>query len=331
MKRGRGARAGSAKGLLGAMAARLGLLLLTLALVSVLVFIGGQILPGDIGRTLLGPLADPGAVAGLNHRLGTDRPVLVQYSDWLRHAASGDFGTSLAFQAPVAPFIGHALRHSAALAGMALLLIVPSGLVLGIVAALRAGSRLDRAIVLASVSLATVPDFASALLLVIVFALWLPWFPITGTAPEGSGFWVAAHALVLPALPLVFTYVGYIARMARAGTLEALRADYTRTAVLKGLPDRIVLLRHVLPNALMPTITVVATQIGYLLGGLVVIESLFRIDGLGSLVLSAAKARDFPMLEAGVMTMAVVYGLSAAAGDLLQSVLDPRMRRPRPR
>ena len=313
------------------LAARAGLLAVTLAIVSLLVFVGGQILPGDIGRTLLGPLADAGAVAALNHQLGADRPAAIQYLDWLRHAAQGDFGTSLAFRAPVAPFIGHALLRSAALAAMALLMVVPIGVGLGILAALRAGSRVDRIIVLASVSFATIPDFASALLLMIVFALWLQWFPIVGTVPDGAGFWAAAHALVLPALPLVFTFTGYIARMARAGTIEALRSDYTRTAVLKGLPDRIVLLRHVLPNALMPTITVVATQIGYLLGGLVVIESLFHIDGLGSLVLSAAKARDFPMLEAGVMTMAVVYAVSAAAGDLLHGLLDPRLRRPRPR
>jgi peptide/nickel transport system permease protein len=307
--------------------ARAGLLVLTLWLVSAIVFAGGQVLPGDVGRTLLGPLADAQAVAAINHQYGTDRPLVVQYWDWLSHAVTGDFGTSVVLRAPVAPFVAAALKNSAALAAMALMLVVPIGIGTGVWAGLRAGSTTDRVIILTSVSAAIVPDFVTALVLMMVLGLWLDWFPITGAAPEGSGLLVSVYYLILPALPLVLIYNGYIARMARAGMVEALNADYTRTAVLKGLPMHKVLLGHVLRNALMPTIAVIATQIGYLLGGLVVIESLFHIQGLGNLVLSAAKARDFPMLEAGVMTMAAVYAISAAAGDLLQALLDPRLRR----
>ena len=313
------------------LAVRAALLLLTLWLVSAMVFAAGQVLPGDVGRTLLGPLADQGAVAAINHALGTDRPVLVQYAGWLAGVLRGDLGTSLALRAPVAPFLAAALRQSAMLAAVALVVVVPVGVGAGIWAGLKAGTATDRAIILLSVSLATVPDFVSALLLMIVFGLWLQWFPITGTAAADSGFWGGVHALVLPSLPLVLVFGGYLARMARAGMVEALGAEYTRTAVLKGLPMRTVLLRHVLRNALMPTITVVATQFGYFLGGLVVIESLFHIEGLGSLVLSAAKAHDFPMLEGGVMVMATVYALGAVAGDLLQAMLDPRLRRARAR
>jgi len=307
--------------------ARAGLLVLTLWLVSAIVFAGGQVLPGDVGRTLLGPLADAQAVAAINHQYGTDRPLVVQYWDWLSHAVTGDLGTSVVLRAPVAPFVAAALKNSAALAAMALMLVVPIGIGTGVWAGLRAGSTTDRVIILTSVSAAIVPDFVTALVLMMVLGLWLDWFPITGAAPEGSGLLVSVYYLILPALPLVLIYNGYIARMARAGMVEALNADYTRTAVLKGLPMHKVLLGHVLRNALMPTIAVIATQIGYLLGGLVVIESLFHIQGLGNLVLSAAKARDFPMLEAGVMTMAAVYAISAAAGDLLQALLDPRLRR----
>ncbi|GLS22226.1 peptide ABC transporter permease [Labrys miyagiensis] len=306
---------------------RLALLVLTLWLVSAAIFIGAQVLPGDVGRTLLGPLADAQAVAAINHQYGTDRPVFVQYWDWLSQALQGDFGTSLALRAPVAPFVIEALRNSAALAGVALLLVVPIGIGAGVWSGLRAGSLTDRLIILTSVSAAIVPDFVTALVLLMILALWLGWFPITGVAPDGSGLWAGIYYLILPALPLVLIYTGYIARMARAGMVEALGADYTRTAILKGLRTRTVLLRHVLRNALMPTITVIATQIGYLLGGLVVIESLFHIQGLGNLVLSAAKAHDFPMLEAGVMVMAAVYAIGAAVGDLLQAVLDPRLRR----
>ncbi len=171
------------------------------------------------------------------------------------------------------------------------------------------------------------PDFVSGLLLLIVFGLWLSWFPINGVAPDGADFWTNGYYLILPALPLVLNLAGYIARMTRAGVIEAMAADYTRTAVLKGLDRREVVIRHVLRNALTPTIAVLATQSGFLLGGLVVIEALFGIQGLGNLVLNAAKARDFPMLEAGVLVMAAIFVLSAALGDVLQALLDPRQRR----
>ena len=307
--------------------ARTGLLAITLALASVIVFMACQILPGNIGRTLLGPLADARAVAAINHQLGTDRPLPVQYWDWLGHAVTGNFGTSLALRMPVAPLLIDALKQSASLAGMALVLIVPAGIGAGVCASLRANSLLDRIVVLGSVSLSIVPEFVTALAAIMLFGLRLGWFPVEGSPPDGAGFWTRIDYLLLPTLPLVLVYTGYIARMARAGTLEALNSDYTRTAVLKGLRARRVIVYHVLRNALIPTITVIATQIGYLLGGLVVIESLFHIQGLGNLILSAAKAHDFPVLEAAVMTMAVVYALSAAAGDLLHALLDPRTRR----
>lgn len=314
--------------LLRALGARAGSLLLTLWLVSVLIFLAGQVLPGDVGRAMLGPFADAQAVAELNRRLGTDQPILVQYGRWLARAALGDFGESTAFRAPVAPFVREAVLHSAALAAMVLTLLVPLGIGMGVMAGLWAGGPLDRALVLGGVSLGTIPDFVTGLLLLLVFGLWLGWFPITGAPPEGAGFLAGAYHLVLPALPLVLNLLGYVARMARAGVVAALAADYTRTAVLKGLKPHEVLLRHVLPNALAPTVAVIATQTGFLLGGLVVIEALFGIQGLGNLVLTAARGRDFPMLEAGVLVMAAAFVLTAAVGDLVQVLLDPRLRRP---
>ena len=302
-------------------------LLLTLWLVSVLVFLAGQVLPGDVARVMLGPFADAQAVAALNRQLGADQPVLVQYWHWFSAALTGDFGTSLSMRAPVAPFVLASLGRSAALAGIILLLLVPLGVGAGIVAGLNRGRLADRLIVLAGVSFGIVPDFVSGLMLLLVFGLWLHWFPITGAAPDGAGFWASGYYLILPALPLVLNLTGYLARMTRAGVIEALAADYTRTATLKGLDRSQVIFRHVLPNALTPTIAVLATQSGYMLGGLVVIEALFGIQGLGNLVLNAAKSRDFPMLEAGVLVMAAIFVLSAAAGDLAQVLLDPRQRR----
>jgi peptide/nickel transport system permease protein len=156
--------------------------------------------------------------------------------------------------------------------------------------------------------------------------VWLRWLPISAATRGGSSFGVQLQHLILPSLPLVVVLFGYIARMARAGTLEALDADYTRTAVLKGLPYRTVIFRHVLRNALLPTITVVATQLGYMIGGLVVVESLFRYQGIGSLILSAARGKDFPMMEAGILTVGGIVVIATLAADVLYTVLDPRLR-----
>ena len=159
-----------------------------------------------------------------------------------------------------------------------------------------------------------------------MFGIWLRWLPIEAVAPPNAGVLDTLRHLVLPVLPLVFVFFGYLARIARAGMLDALEADYTRTAILKGLPRRVVIVRHVLRNALLPSVTVAATQLGYLIGGLVVVESLFRYPGIGSLIYNAAKAKDFPLLEAGVLTVGLVYTLANLAADLLHALFDPRLR-----
>jgi peptide/nickel transport system permease protein len=171
-----------------------------------------------------------------------------------------------------------------------------------------------------------VPEFVSGIMFIIVFGLWLQWLPISASWPEGAGGLTQLKYLILPALPLVLILFGYIARMARAGTVEALDSDYTRTAVLKGLPPHLVIWRHVLRNALLPTIAVIATQTAYLIGGLVVIETLFHYQGIGSLIFTAANKKDFPMLEAGVLVVGVVFALASLLADLLFSYLNPRIR-----
>ncbi|MBN3847028.1 ABC transporter permease [Paraburkholderia sp. Ac-20342] len=308
------------------LATRAGLSLITLWLLSLIVFAGGQLLPGDIGRAVLGPLADARAVAALNHQLGADRPLLTQYVDWIAHVVRGDMGLSYAYREPVAPFIADALAHSAKLGFLAFIVVVPLGIAGGVGAAMHAGRWLDRAISIAGLSATVVPEFVSSIVLILVFGVWLRWLPIEASyAPDASVFEQLRH-LVLPVLPLVFVFFGYIARMARAGTVEALDADYTRTAILKGLPRHVVIWRHVLRNALLPTVTVAATQLGYMIGGLVVVETLFHYPGIGSLIYNAAKAKDFPMLEAGVLTIGVVYTLANLAADAVHVLLDPRLR-----
>ncbi len=289
-------------------------------------FAGGQLLPGDVGRAVLGPLADPRAVAALDHQLGVDRPLAVQYWSWISRFVAGDMSMSYVYRAPVAPFVGVALANSLRLGAVAFAVVAPLGILGGIVAALNAGRWLDRAIVLAGLSATVVPEFVSGIVLILVFGVWLGLFPITATWPDDSGPLTQLYYLILPSMPLVLVLFGYIARMARAGTVAALEADYTRTAVLKGLSRRQVIWRHVLRNALLPTITVVATQAGYLVGGLVVVETLFHYQGIGGLIYAAAKSRDFPMLEAGVLTVGMIFVLATLLADLLTAALDPRLR-----
>jgi len=303
---------------------RAALAFVTLALLSVLVFALGQLLPGDIGRAILGPLADSRAVAALNHQLGADKPVLVQYAHWVSRFVTGDMGTSYAFREPVAPFVAHALANSAKLAALAFVIVVPLGIASGVWAGLHEGRWPDRTLMIVGMSATVVPEFVSSIVLILVFGVWLGWLPTEAAYPANADTLTVLRHLILPAIPLVFVLFGYIARMARSGTVEALDADYTRTAVLKGLPPHIVVLRHVLRNALPPTVTVAATQLGYMVGGLVVVETLFHYQGIGLLIYNAATAKDFPMLEAGVLCVGVVYTFANLLADALLASLDPR-------
>ncbi|MCP3441200.1 ABC transporter permease [Bradyrhizobium sp. CCGUVB14] len=308
------------------LARRIAFALITLFVLSLLVFFLGQILPGNVGRTILGPFADQQAVDILNHELGLDRPLPVQYGKWIWHFLQGDMGQSYAYRAPVAPFVSQALAHSLKLAAVAFLLVVPLGILGGALAALNVNRPLDRIISLCGLSASALPEFVSGIVLILTFGIWLRWLPISAAWPEGAGFLTQLYYLILPAIVLVLVLFGYIARMARAGMIEALDSDYTRTAVLKGLPWPRVIWRHVLRNALLPTITVIATQTGYLIGGLLVVETLFRYQGIGSLIFNAANGKDFPMLEASVLVIGITYALATLFADLVYSLLNPRIR-----
>ncbi len=305
---------------------RLGLMVLTLWLLTLIVFFGGQILPGDPARATLGNLAAPSAVQALDHQLGVDRPLLTRYLSWLGGLLHGDLGTSYAYRTPVEPFIRAALINSVKLAALAFVIVVPLGIIGGVIAALYAGRSTDRIISVTGLSLSSVPEFVSGIVLLVIFGVELKWLPVTASAGQGASALDQFRHLILPAIPLVFVLFGYIARMARAGTIEALNSDYTRTATLKGLPETTVIRRHVLRNSLLPTITVIATQTGYLLGGLVVVETLFNYQGLGNLIYKAATAKDFPMLEAGILVIGVVYVVATLIADLLLTWLNPRLR-----
>jgi peptide/nickel transport system permease protein len=305
---------------------RLGLAIVTLWLLSVIVFFAGQVLPGDPGRAILGPLAAQSAVHALDQQLGVDRPLLAQYWSWLTGLLHGSMGLSYQFRSPVAPFIGAALVNSIKLGALAFVIVVPLSIFGGVVAALNYGRVTDRVISVTGLSATTVPEFVSGIVLIVVFGVELKWFPVSASAGAGASFGSQLYHLILPAIPLVLILFGYIARMARAGTIDALESDYARTATLKGLKRSVVIRRHILRNSLLPTITVIATQTGYLIGGLVVVETLFNYQGIGKLIFTAATAKDFPMLEAGVLTIGVVYMVATLVADVLYTVLNPRLR-----
>jgi peptide/nickel transport system permease protein len=310
----------------GSLVKRAALSLVTLWLLSVMVFAGGQLLPGDVARAILGPLADARAVANLDRQLGLDRPLLIQYGDWIGHFVRGDMGQSYVYHAPVAPFVLSALGYSLKLGALAFVLLVPLGIAGGVWAAVHSGRPVDRIISIIGLSATVVPEFVTGIVLIMIFGVWLKILPITAAWPPGAGPLTQIYYLLLPSLPLVLVLFGYLTQMARAGTIEALAADYTRTAVLKGLKPRTVLWRHVLRNALLPTITVIATQMGYLMGGLVVVEMLFRYPGIGGLIFAAARDKDFPLLEGGVLMVGIIYTLAGLLADLLHALLNPRIR-----
>jgi len=300
--------------------------LITLWLLSVVIFVMSAVLPGDVGRRVLGPFADARAVAALNEELGTDRPLLTQYGDWIGGVVTGDFGESQAFRRPVGEVIGPAIRNSAKLAVLAFLIVVPLAIFGGVVAALHEGTFRDRFISIGGLSATAIPEFVWAVVLIIIFSLGLGLLPSTAQYPDGASIFTQLKYLLMPALCLVFVLFGYIARMARAGTLESLDADYTRTAIIKGLPQRTVMRKHVLRNSLLPTIAVVATQTGYLFGGLVIVEVIFNYNGLGRVLYQAAQQKDFIVLQSSVLVIGVVYLVATLVADILYSVLNPRVR-----
>ena len=305
---------------------RLGLAVVTLWLLSVIVFFAGQVLPGDPGRAILGPLAAQSAVHALDQQLGINQPLLTRYWSWITGVLHGNMGLSYQFRSPVAPFIGNALVNSVKLGALAFVIVVPLSILGGVVAALNYGRVPDRIISVTGLSATTVPEFVSGIVLIVIFGVELKWLPVSASAGAGASVGSQLDHLILPAIPLVLILFGYIARMARAGTIEALESDYARTATLKGLKRSVVIRRHILRNSLLPTITVIATQTGYLIGGLVVVETLFNYQGIGKLIFTAATSKDFPMLEAGVLTIGVVYMVATLIADILYTVLNPRLR-----
>jgi peptide/nickel transport system permease protein len=308
------------------LARRLLLLGLTLFVASALVFALTNALPGNVGRIILGPFAPDHAVAVLNHQLGLDRPLTARYVHWLGGVLSGEWGRSLTYETPVLPLVLDRLGRSLLLAAFSLALLLPLAIGAGIYAALHEGNWLDRLFSVGGLAFGAIPEFVTGVFLILLFGITLHWLPIQALPPDHATLLQWLAHLLMPALALVLTLFSYLFRMARSGMLDALDADYTRTATLKGLPGRTVILRHVLRNALLPTITVAGAQIGWMVGGLVVVETLFRYPGIGSLTYSATTHKDLPLLVGCTLTITFVFACANFLADLLYAALNPRAR-----
>ena len=273
---------------------------------------------------MLGPFASQEAVEALNEELGANEPLLTQYTTWIGDVLHGDLGTSFAFKRPVGDMIATAMVELAqARVRWRSSSSCRSASSAGSSRPCTPGSRPTGSSPSAGLSATAMPEFVGGIVLIIVFGLWLDVLPISARWPPGTSLLGQIQYLLMPALALVLVLFGYIARMARAGTVAALDADYTRTAMLKGLPRRTVVRRHVLRNALLPTITVIATQVGYMIGGLVVVERLFNYNGVGELILNAARNRDYPQLQSTVLVIGVIYLVATLAADILYSRPEP--------
>jgi peptide/nickel transport system permease protein len=295
-------------------------------LATVVVFMLMHLAPGDPTETMLGPGYSPARATALREKLGLDQPLPIQYLTWLRNVATGDLGTSIRNKQAVSTMIQERLPATATLAVLALLFALAIALPIGVVSATRRNSWLDYVSMSFSIFGVSTPNFVLAILLILLLSVNLGLLPISGY----ENFWTdpgqASLLLIMPVIALGVSNTAVLARMMRASMLEVLNKDYVRVARAKGLKDGSLLLRHALKNALIPVITIAAIRIGDLLGGSVVIEQVFGIPGLGTLVISAVLARDFPVIQGVTLVIAGLFLLASLVADFMYALVDPRIR-----
>ena len=306
---------------------RLGLAVITVYLVCVIVFFLTHILPGEVARQYLGRGATEDDLRDFRRLFDLDKPLLTQLFSWINDLLRFDLGQSMQYRGPVSELLGPAIGYSSKLAAVAFLIIVPLSIAGGVLAAVNRGKKIDRAITVGGLSAAVIPEFVWAIILVLLFGVTFEIFPVTAFPGKGdktvlNQIW---H-LVLPSISLLLVLFGYIARITRAGVIEALDSDYMRTAVLKGLSRRKAVVKHVLRNALLPTNAVIASQVPYLIGGLIAVEIVFNYPGFGTILKGAVDARDYSVLQAGVVVSSLVIVSFQLIADILFAVLNPRIR-----
>lgn len=306
---------------------RVGFIAVILLVVSFVVFAVTQLLPGNAAQMILGEFALPEQIEALERQFGLGDPWFVQYGRWLAGLLTGDWGTSMVMRQPVLPLVFDALGRSLILAGLSLLAVTLIAIPMGVLAAARRGKATDTGISVVSYIGVSLPEFVTAtLLLVFLTRPEIGLFPAGGYTPPGEDFGRFLSHLVLPVLTLIIILMAHISRQTRSEMVDALQHDYIRTATLKGLPRHTVLVKHALRNALLPTITVIALDVGYLIGGIIVVEEVFAYPGLGRLLVFAMQNRDLPLIQAGALVMAAVYAAANLGADLLYAVLDRRIQ-----
>ena len=296
--------------------------------VSFIVFVLSRLVPGDPAQVMLGPLATPGELAALRTQFGLDRPVPIQYGRWLSSVVQGDLGRSIMLHRPVLPEIWERFRATAILAAGGMLLAFPLGILIGILAAIRPGSALDRLSRLVATLSISMPAFWFGLLLVIGFSVRLGWLPGTGmySPVGGGGLGDLAEHLVLPAVTLSLVPLAVVSRLTRSNMLDAMDQDYVRTARAKGASEGRVVARHAFSNTLVSLLTVIGLQVGFLLAGAVYVEVVFSWPGIGFMMVNAILTRDYPLVQGGVLLIAASYVAINFATDLLYTYVDPRVR-----
>jgi len=297
-----------------------------LLLVSLMSFAVIWLVPGDPAAAFLDSSASPEQVARLRHELGLDQPLPIQMAEWYGRVLTGDLGQSILLRRSVGAALVERLPVTLSLAGLALVLAVTLGILAGVLAAIRRGTLADQSIMTLALLGLSVPDFWLGLVLIVVFAVGLGWLPSGGFVPitQSISGWLATMAL--PALTLALVQMGFIARMTRSAMLDVLHQDFMRTAHAKGLSHGYVIMRHGLPNAMMPILTVIGIIAGSLLGGAVVVEQVFSLPGVGRLIIGAIMSRDFPVIQGGLLFLAVIYLVINLVVDLLYAAVDPRVR-----
>jgi peptide/nickel transport system permease protein len=304
---------------------QLGYMVLTLIGVSFAVFVLNEFAPGDVARKLLGAYATQEQVEHLTRELGLERPVLDRYVEYAGHVLTGDLGQSLTFKVPVAEILWDRLSNTFLLAGVAFLFIVPVAILFGVAAGIREGSLSDHMILVGANLVSSLPEFATGVFLASIFAVWLGWLP--GTSPMSTGGnWSLAAQLVMPVLVIALYDVGYLIAMIRVSMIAVMRQSFIRTAVLKGMNRRDVILKHALRNALIAPFTAILLQINYLVAGVVVVETVFAYPGFGRLMLQAAMSKDIAVVEAGTLVAVLIAMTTQLVGDLAYVLLDPRIR-----
>jgi len=301
----------------------------TLLLVSILVFIGTSVLPGDVAQILLGQMATPDTLAALRAKLGLDQPAYIRYFQWLGDLLTGDLGISKAGGSTISSIISGRLLNTAWLAGIVALIAIPISISLGLLAAMYPGTRLDRTVTFCTLSLISVPEFLVATCLVLILAVHLRWLPSIAYMSGNETGLQLIKAMAMPILTLVIVVSAQIVRMTRATVLNVLSSPYIEMAILKGVPRKRIILRHALFNAIGPIVNVIALNLAWLISGVVIVETIFAYPGLAKLMIDGVQIRDLPLVQAIAMIFCATYVVLILVADMASILSNPRIRHPK--